>query len=202
MRKSHLLLPLLIVVLGLAACGGGDEGSGDGVAEVTAAIEEFETNSNPAACKTLATQGFLEQAEFNLGHEAVQRCEEDAERTVDDPSSMEITEVEVDGSSATADVAFEGGTLDGQTLAIALVEEGGRWKLDSTTGFVKLDKDKLATASEASLESQGVEGQAQLISCYGDALRSLPDEEVEELMLSGSQPQILAILRDCTKGAA
>jgi len=51
--------------------------------------------------------------------------------------AVTISNVEVDGAKATAEVEFEGGGFNGQVLEVALVEAGGDWKLDQTTGFAK-----------------------------------------------------------------
>jgi hypothetical protein len=203
MRKPYLLFIFIVLVIGLGGCGGSeDETTAEGdTAAVSEAIEGFATNADPTACQDVATEHFLRQTEFSSIHEAVERCQEEAHQKFDDPSSIDVLQVEVDGSSATADVAFEGGSYDGQTLSVELVKEGGRWKMDSLTGFAEFDKDKLMTAFEEGLKRVGGARAEPLVRCYGDAIRALPDDEAEEVMLSGSQKQLLALWRHCTAGA-
>ena len=197
MRKLHPLLPLalLALVFGLAACGGG-ESDEDKVVDV---IETSVTSSDPADCKELATQAFLEQTQFEQGAAAVESCEESAEDTSDDPDSVDVSEVEVDGSAAAADVAFTGGSFDGQTLALALVEEDGDWKMDEVTGFVEFDQQGLANSFEEAFESED-EVDPQLAACFAEVIRELPKEEAEGLVIGGSSDPLIEIIEGCSEG--
>lgn len=198
MKKLHLMLPLalLALALGLAACGGSDESDEDKIVDV---IETSVTSTDPADCEKFATQAFLEQTELSEGKEALESCEESAKDTEDDPDSVDVTEVEVDGSSATADAAFVGGSFDGQALTVALVEEDGDWKLDEITGFSKLDKDQLATSFEEAFEGEE-DFDPQVAACFGEVLRELPDPQVEEVVIGGSVDPVVEIVEGCTEG--
>lgn len=198
MRKLHPLLPLalLALVFGLAACGG-SESDEDKVVEV---IETSVTSTDPADCKELATQAFLEQTELEQGSAAVESCEESAEDTENDPESVEVSEVEVDGSSATADVAFTGGSFDGQTLSVALVEEDGDWKMDEVTGFAEFDQETLANTFEEGLQSGEDALDPQLASCFAEVIRDLPKAEAEEIVIGGSPDPVVEILEGCSEG--
>lgn len=189
-------LALLALALGLVACGGG-ESDEDKVVEV---IETSATSADPADCKELATQDFLEQTEFSQGAEAVESCEENAKDTSDDPDSVEVSKVEVDGSDATADVAFKGGNFDDQTLSVALVEEDGDWKMDEVTAFAKLDQEKLATSFEEGLQSGEDALDPQLATCFAEVLRELDKPEVEEVVIGGSPEPIVEIIEGCSQG--
>ena len=198
MRKHHLLLPLalLALALGLAACGGG-ESDEDKIVDV---IETSVASTDPADCKELATQDFLEQTEFSQGSEAVESCDESAEDTTDDPDSVEVTDVEVDGSKATADVAFAGGSFDGQALSVALVEEDGGWKLDEVTGFAKFDQEKLADSLEKGLQSGDEPLDPALAGCFAEVVRQAPKAQAEEIVIGGSPQPIVEIIEGCTEG--
>jgi ABC-type glycerol-3-phosphate transport system substrate-binding protein len=198
LRKLHPLLPLalLALVFGLAACGS-SESDEDKVVEV---IETSVTSTDPADCKELATQTFLEQTELEQGSAAVKSCEEDAEETEGDPDSVEVSAVEIDGSAATADVAFAGGSFDGQTLSVALVEEDGDWKLDEVTGFAKLDQEKLADTFEEELQSGEDALDPQLATCFAEVIRELPKAEAEEVVIGGSSEPVVEIIEGCSEG--
>lgn len=105
MSKRLLLLPCILIFAGIffAACGssGGDE------AEVKEVIEKSATTTDPADCKKLQTQKFMEQTSEESGQAAVQECEEEAKKE-EGAKSVDTSEVEVDGSSATAHVALTG----------------------------------------------------------------------------------------------
>lgn len=200
MKKLHLLLPLalLALALGLVACGGGsDESDEDKVVET---IETSVVSTDPADCTELATQAFLEQTEFEQGAAAVESCEESAAETENDPDSVEVSEVEVDGASATANVSFEGGPYDGQILSVALVEGDGTWKMDEITGFVEFHQEHLAQSFEEGLTSGDNPLPGDVASCLGDELRQLPRPQFEELILSGDAQPLVELVEGCSQG--
>jgi hypothetical protein len=199
LRKLHPLLPLalLALVFGLAACGGGSESDEDKVVDV---IETSVTSTDPADCKELATRSFLEQTELEQGAAAVESCEESAEDTENDPESVDVSAVEVDGSAATADVAFTGGSFDGQTLSVALVEEDGDWKMDEIVGFAEFDQEKLADAFEEGLQSGEDPLDPQLATCFSEVIRDLPKAEAEEIVIGGSPEPLIEIIEGCSEG--
>jgi hypothetical protein len=197
LRKLHLLLlPALMLALGfgLTACGGGGDSDEDAIVET---IETSATSTDPADCKKLATLKFLEQTQFQEGPAAVESCEEQAPETADNPDSVEVSEVEIDGSKAGAEVAFEGGNFDGQTFSSVLVEEGGTWKMDKLTGFVEFDQEQLAS----SLEDEFTRGEdalpAAVAACAGQAFRDLPAPEFEDLILGGDLQPLVEIVEGC-----
>jgi hypothetical protein len=199
LRKLHPLLALALLALafGLVACGGGGESDEDKVVDV---IETSVTSTDPADCKELATQAFLEQTELEQGSAAVESCEESAEDTEGDPDSVEVSEVEVDGSAATADVAFTGGSFDGQTLSVALVEEDGDWKMDEITGFAEFDQEKLADAFAEGLQSGENALEPDLATCFAEVIRDVPKAEAEEIVIGGSPDPIVEIIEGCSEG--
>lgn len=199
MRKLHLLLPLALfaLALGLVACGGSGDSDEDKIVEV---IETSATSADPADCKELSTQAFLEQTELEQGAAAVKSCEESAEDSEDNPDSVEVSKVEIDGSSATANAAFSGGSFDGQTLAVALVEEDGDWKLDEITGFAKFDQQRLADSFEEGLQSGENALDPQLATCFAEVVGELPKDEAEEVVIGGSADPIVAIIEGCSEG--
>jgi len=197
MSRQKLLIPLFVfaVAIGLSACGGSSESDEDKVVDV---IETSVTSSDPSSCTEFATMAFVEQTEAEEGDAALKSCEEDAEDTSNDPDSVTVDEVEVDGSEATANVAFVGGNFDGQTLEVALVEADGDWKLDRVEGFAKFDQAKLVNAFEEEFE-EGEEIEPKLASCIVESLRELEQTEFEELFLSGSQEGLVEIVQACER---
>ena len=198
MRKLQLLFPLalLALALGLAACGGG-ESDEDKIVEV---IETSTVSTDPADCEALATQTFLEQTQFSQGEEAVKSCEESAEETEDNPDSVEVSAVQIDGSDATAEAAFVGGNFDGQTFTVALVEEDGDWKLDELTGFAEFDQEALATSLEEGLQAGDDAVDPELAECFGETVREVPRAQAEDLIIGGSSQPIVEIVEGCSEG--
>jgi hypothetical protein len=58
-----------------------------------------------------------------------------------------VSDVKVDGAKASATAALQGGDLDGQKLAVGLVEQGDVWKIDRIDGL----QDRRAPAREVRL---------------------------------------------------
>ena len=187
MRKRLLLLPCILILsaLSFAACGSssGDEG------EIEEVIETSATTTNPADCKKLNTQEFMEQTTQESGNAAVKECEEEAKKE-EGAKSVSVSAVEVDGSDATAEAALSGGNLDGQTLEVALVKDGDQWKLNEVVEFTKFDQGKLVESLEASLSEASSEVDPKFASCVIEAFRQGSQSEVEELLI-GSSPKAL-----------
>jgi copper chaperone CopZ len=194
-KKLHLLLTfaLLAFTIGLAACGGGGESDED---KITSTIETAATSTDPAVCKETQTLTFMEQTEGSRGAEAEKECEKEAEAGEGQPESVDVSEVEVDGEKGTANVEFEGGSFDGQTLEVALVEEGGDWKLDELTGFAKFDSAQLVKVLAEKLEAEpSIE--PRVASCIVEGLGEVPKEELEALVIEGNSQPIVELAESC-----
>jgi len=179
-RKLPLIAACLAAALAVSACGGGESDE----EQIIGAVETSAISSNPADCTELATQAFLEQTEFEEGHDAVESCEESAEDTSDDADSISVSNVELNGSSATADAAIEGGSFNGQTVTIALVEEDDNWKLDEIESFVVFDRGKLLADFEEALEEEGEGSEDKVPSCILEELEGASEVQLEEAILS------------------
>jgi hypothetical protein len=184
--KRLLFLPfaVLVVALALGACGG----SADETGEVEEVIEASATTTDPADCKKLQTQQFMEQISRESGQAAVESCEADAE---DDEgvSDATVSTVEVDGSNATAETALEGGGLDGQTIEVALLKDGDQWKMNEVVKFTDFDHAHLVQGLEEELADTD-ESEAKFASCFVEAFKRASEDEVEELIF-GKSPQAL-----------
>jgi hypothetical protein len=128
------------VVLVLLLAGGDDEGGGE-EAKVEDAIEEIATSKDPATCKTLYTDSYLQKATGRSGTEAVSLCE--ASVPQNDTTGVEIEKVEITGNSATATVKTEGGDYDGESLQVGLQKQAGDWKAND------LDRPSVAQGEDA-----------------------------------------------------
>lgn len=194
MRKRLLLLPCILILsaLAFAACGsgGGDEG------EVEEVIETSATSNDPADCKKLNTQQFMEQTTQESGKTAVKKCEEEAKEG-EGAKSVSVSAVEVDGSDATAEAALSGGNLDGQTLEVALVKDGDQWKLDEVVEFTKFNQAKLVEVLEEGLSEPGSEIDPKFAACVIDAFKQGSQAEVEDLLFGGSSGTLEKVFEAC-----
>ncbi|MGE5408738.1 MAG: hypothetical protein ACM3NV_09000 [Syntrophothermus sp.] len=198
LRKQPLLAALALALLvGLAACGGGGEsGGGEDEAQIETAIVKSVTLNDASKCTEFMTQNFLEQVERREGKAALEECEDEAGNTENNPEKVTVSDIEIEGASATAHAAFVGSPLGGQTVVIALVKEGGQWKLDKLEGFVNLDVEAIARAFKEQLEEGGQLTQEQS-ACIIEALRGTPSAELEEWLLEGSSEGFVKLAEGC-----
>jgi hypothetical protein len=197
-RSFYLLALLAVSALYLAACGGDSGGGNSDSDQIAAAIRQVSMGSAPASCKKFETQAFMEQDNQAKGKEAVKACEEDVTEVKDNPKSVAVSKVEVDGSKATADVAFKGGGFDGQVLAVALVKTGGQWKLAKAERFAKFDKANLVEQFGDELADPSNEIKKSTATCFVEALKKMSQQEIEELVLSGSSEPTAQLIETCS----
>lgn len=196
-RKLQLLVPLALLALGLAACGSSGGGGENEEAAIVSTIEKSATSTNPAICKKTQTQAFMEQTNEGTGPAAVRECEAETRKEGEnDPDSVKVSKVEVNGANATANVKFKGGSLDGQTVEVALVEEGGNWKLDQLTGFADFSSAQIV---ESVAEQLGNNPQVQpkQASCIVEGLEEAREKELENLVLENNTQPIVELAESC-----
>ncbi|HTR75309.1 MAG TPA: hypothetical protein VMH33_08645 [Solirubrobacterales bacterium] len=200
MKKSLLILPLVLLAsaLALAACGGGgssSSGSGEEAA-IEETIEKSATTSDPSKCTELQTQAFNEQEKGVSGEEATEVCEEAAEEKETVAEGVSVSNVSVEGEKATADAEVEGSGLNGQTVELELVEEEGQWKLNQFLGFASYDSEALAAALEEELE--GEEGvSSSEIKCLGEGFSEMSQEEAESVAFEANIEVVEELLESC-----
>lgn len=199
MRKSLLLLPCILILsaLALAACGssGGEDG------EIEEAIEASATTTNPADCKKLNTQRFMEQTTQESGAAAVGQCEEEAKKE-EGAKSADVSAVEVNGSEATAEVTLGGGNLNGQSLEVGLVKDGDQWKLNEVVRFTKFDHAKLVESFETGLSEASPEIDPKFATCVLEAFKQGSQKEIEELLFGSSPHAFEEVFETCSRPSA
>ena len=201
-KRLSLPLPLLLIVatFALGGCGGGRDtetsASGGDEAQITDVIETVGTSHSKQACTVLATQGFVEQNTAKTGAAAIQDCE-----TLDpgetDADSVKVTNIAVSGDTATAEAAFTGSIIDGQTLTLSLVKEGDQWKVDHADSFANFDRQALVAAFMKSLGGPNADLTPAQLSCIRQVLLTAPPQTIENAILSGQQSQIQALFANC-----
>jgi hypothetical protein len=193
---KRILVPLALLVvaaLTITACGGGKSDE-DKIVEV---IEKAATTTDPTTCTELQTQRFNEQNNQVKGKAATKACEEQAEAGKEQAKGAEVSNVSVNEEKATAEVKFEGGSLNSQVLEVALVEEEGDWKLNEVEGFAHYNGKALAEAFEREFEKnpEGLKpGQAK---CIAGQVAGSNQAEAEELFFGGSSAPIIELAEGC-----
>jgi hypothetical protein len=186
----------IVAAVGLGACGDGGDDQEPSAEEqqIAKVIEEAAIRADPANCSELQTESFNEQIYLETGEEATEACEEEPEE--DQADSVEVSEIEVDGTTATAEAAIGGGDFDGQTLALELVKEDEQWKIDRLADFAELDRDSLNAAFAENVDRDG-ETPEELRDCVVEEFESFSDHEVEDLYLSGDPQRFLDAFGAC-----
>jgi hypothetical protein len=199
MTRSRIAVFAAVAVLPLtfAACGGDDDLSSDDQDQITEAIELAAVSGDPKACTEAQTQKFTEQTSGATGEEAVRRCQDNAEDTPAD--SVEVSNIDGDGDSATADAAFAGSFFDGQTIEVALVKEGDQWKLDEAVGFKDFDSDAFIASFRQAISGEGG-APAGAVDCVAKNLEALSDEEIEDLFLNSDRELENQVFNPCFEG--
>jgi hypothetical protein len=187
--KSRLLIPafllVLIVSVGVAACGSGESDED----KITSMIESAATTTDPASCKEAQTTAFVEQSQGLEGQKGLEECEKSTEEGKGNPDSVDVSEVEVEGEEGSATIAFHGGSYDGQTLIVNVVEEDGDWKLNEVEEFKVFDPEKLLAAVAGRFEE---EAEAETIppeigECIVEGLEEFSEPELEEVAIEGRE---------------
>lgn len=192
-RLFGLSVAVLFSSLVIVACGGG--GNSDS-SQITDAIQTASTSTDPADCTKLQTQQFVEQTNYATGPAALQACQKNAADTTDNPTSVDVSNVSVNGNNATANVTFHGSSLDGSTLTVALIKDGNQWKLDKITGVPTLNLDAIKRQFAQQLQAQG-SIPPQVASCIQNAFSQVTADQVKQVLLNGSQGGLVSLFSGC-----
>jgi hypothetical protein len=196
-KKSVLILPLALIAaaLALTACGGGGSSSDDEAA-IAEAIEKSATTTGPSKCTELQTQAFNEQETAASGKKATEICEEEAEEQKGPAESVDVSEIKIDGDSATAQAEVHGSSLNGQTVELELVNEDGDWKLNEFLQFAKFDAKELAESFEKEF-SASAEVPPGLAKCIAEGIGGLSQEEAEAVAFEGDLETVEGLVGEC-----
>jgi len=195
-RLLAVLAMLCALPFLLAGCGGDDDdGGGSDTDQITEVIETSATSDDPANCTELQTQAFTEQTNFETGEAAVTSCEEDAEDTSDNPESVDVADVSVDGESATAAVTFTGGAYDGSTLTVSLVKDGDQWKLDSIDDIPEFNAEGTKSALVEQLQADA-ELTPEQKACASQAVQGTDEATLRSIAL-GDANALVSLFAAC-----
>lgn len=150
-------------------------------AQIDKTIAAVATSADPSYCETRVTPRYLEQVTGTESPFADEICEREAggSRAI----AVDTSGVVVEGDRATAVAHNEGGSFDGSSLAVSLVEEDGHWKLDRLVGFRHFDRARFNRAYRRSfLEFGSPQSSAD---CATRKARRLSDADIERTTLTG-----------------
>jgi hypothetical protein len=193
---KRLLVPLALLALAalaVTACGGSGSSAED---EVTEVIEQAATTKDPSSCTELQTLRFTEQNTGEKGEAAIKSCEESAAEE-EQAEEAKVSNVSVNGEKATAEAEFIGGSLGSQTLAVALVEEDGDWKLDQIEGFANYDGKALEETFLKRFEESPEGLSKKQYTCIAEGIGKASTAEAEAMFLSGASTKIEELAKGC-----
>lgn len=174
---STVLILLAFSAVFLAACGESQEG------RVEEAIREEVRAEAPAICPAMETATMQKQVHEHLTG-ALENCE--AGNTGKSlVKSIKISNVTVDGESATADVAIEGGNLAGQTVMMALNKHSGQWEIHRVPAFKHYDRQALLHAFMEGVDQVAkTPAEKRFAACVADEMRNESQRQIKRLMLN------------------
>lgn len=169
----------VLAVLALVACG--DAKSDE--EEISETIETALVKTDPNSCTELMTQDYLEDIFQASGENAVEGCEQNARAEESDNSPVKVSGIKVDGEKATAEVGLTGGEIAGQTVLVALADDGG-WKLDRFVRFTEFDPEEVLPQMVEGFEGGETRTEPQVVDCIEGELRKMSRPELEGMFLS------------------
>lgn len=121
-----------VLGLGLIACGGGGGSSDED--QITDLISNAIGNTDETLCTEAFTQNFTETISGEKGDKAIKDCESALKQDTSDNSGVKVTDIKVDGDTATAKATFTNTDNGSDSATFDLAKEDGNWKIDSTGG--------------------------------------------------------------------
>jgi hypothetical protein len=149
--------------------------------EIERAIETAATSTDPSDCRRTQTDTYLAQRWGTQAPFADDVCEGYAADAHE--REPEVIDVEIDGDSAVATVAYLDGSFRDSTVELELVKDDGDWKLNRLLRFIEFDR----AAADSEYRDAFLEfGSSQSAAdCAVAALRDVPDAEIVRMTLAG-----------------
>jgi hypothetical protein len=196
--RSWAVVLLASVALVAAGCGGGS-GSGSGDDEVKRVLETFFTTSDPVQCEELTNNAFKQLSPDVLAaDDPAAECRKSLDPT-GEAKSIQVSDVNIDGSKATATLVPDGGTFEGATVKLALVDDGG-WKIDGITDVQLTNREEFLREVDArAKKSFGNDAfTAEQSDCIAKYIRrEASTDEIEQGIVSGDRTYVYDAVRLC-----
>jgi hypothetical protein len=162
---------------------------------VERAIEGYYLSTDPQVCEYRASDAYLEQVYGEPEPFARATCELSSSEGV--AGGVDVSGVAVDGDWATAQVRFDGSSLDGSTVKVRLVHADDYWRLDQLLAFVHFDRAAGRRAYRNALLEFGSPRTAA--TCVAAAERRFSDTELERILLTDPRQTFTPIVVRCDR---
>lgn len=197
-RWASVALAGTIALVG-AGCGSSGGSSSNDVKAIKAVLLKAVTTKDVnVKCVDVVTTQFVSTVYGSLATCKTAEAKSDANPT----TGATVTNVKVDGSSATATVTTHGGNNDGTTGTIDLVKKSGDWKVNA------LEVSYLRSGVEHALRSQktGPLADQNVTNCIVDKLKAIPDPAFTSMAYDAisnrDNQQFLQIVSGCISDAS
>ena len=154
----------------------GDDADGDEEA-ITVAIERAATSTGPGYCQDSVTLAYLEQRSGYRGRVALDDCRALAGEQSGLPEEVTIESVQIDGSTAGAEVRYRGGAYDGALVSFSLIDDEG-WRVDRLEGIEDLDQAAYEDFYRERLLAPPFEFEPETADCMVERVIGLPPAEL------------------------
>jgi hypothetical protein len=165
---------------------------------VETAIESYYESNDPSSCEHRTTATYRSQRFGEHEPFALALCEQEAPSRV--TPNVRASSIEVNGDRATASARFAGSILDGSTVRLQLVDEGGWWRLDELLGFVHFDREGFRRGYRNQLLAAGAT--RAVISCVAQRGIRLSDRELEVALVDRTVQTLGPIYVGCNRAGA
>jgi hypothetical protein len=194
----------LVVASVLAACGGGDSGTGASEDEINGVLDTFFTSADPSQCDVITPKALQQIApSVARADDPAAACREEVKASAGQSARSIDTDLDVSGSNAKASVTPDGGIFAGLAVEVALVDDGG-WKIDAVGPYHLVDRDAYLSALERGA-GQGQLGNGAITPpdarCMADQIKkNVPDAELQRDIDQNDKDFLYDAIRDCMGG--
>ena len=197
--KTRIIVLLLGCAFAFASCGGSSGGNERDEAAIEEAIVAFADSDDPDDCAEFTTPRLLKKLSKANYEAALASCEALAVNPLlEDAKEVTVTDVEIDGDTATATASFVGSIFDGQTVRFGLLKREDRWMNDEIFGFVDLDAKKLATEwGRVLLLLSASPRETETATCVMNRLLKLSQANLESMYLEGDPDRYVELVQSC-----
>lgn len=199
-RAHAIPVALAMALVAAAGCGGG---SNDAKDEIKGVLETSFTTSDPAQCDEVTEKGLNElNPSVAKAKDPAAACKEALDPSAN-ADSIDITNLNVDGSHATATVTAHGGAYAGTAVAVELADDNG-WKLDGFGQIHLVDRDAYLASLDQRAET-GTFGTDTLTPkdarCVAaDVRRNASTADLDRSLATGDRGFLYDAVRNCLGG--
>lgn len=169
-------------------------------AQIEHAIDALYRGDEPSVCVEFATQSFLEASSGERGTGALVACVDQLERGLR-PESLEVSEIHVHGSEASAKLSTKFEERADEALILGLVTEGGHWKVDQVLRLIAFDRLGFARGVLEGFTKRGIRVNQAVSACVLEKARRIPLRQLEDMIFPLDRELTIKLLGPCAEAS-